>query len=209
MSKFSIQKENSNQEGLNEEEKERERELDEDSVIELGQIALLGSSKASLRYHKSGLELNASKKSLNVRRDESILGNSRLLMNGQGGDVKYKELLLDGERGVVVDLDGTLEGVDASTFMSKMNIFRTIYSRLLPFRGYILSLISTFCFCLASIVLRCSKWLTGSDHSLIRYTTTFFVMFTMLKYKNLTIMGPKNQFKLLMFRGFIGNKSNK
>lgn len=39
----------------------------------------------------------------------------------------------------------------------------------------------------------------------LRYVCTFIVMFTVLKYKNLNILGPKKQFKLLLFRGLIGS----
>lgn len=33
---------------------------------------------------------------------------------------------------------------------------------------------------------------------------TLIVMLTVLKYKNMNILGPKKQFKLLIFRGLIG-----
>ncbi|CAF0959453.1 unnamed protein product [Brachionus calyciflorus] len=75
----------------------------------------------------------------------------------------------------------------------------------LPYRGYFYSLLSAFLYSLAQVLLKRSKWLSGSDHSTIRYTTTFIVMIIYMKCNKLDLAGPKKEFNLILIRGLLGS----
>jgi drug/metabolite transporter (DMT)-like permease len=152
---------------------------DEDSVLELGQIALLGSSKASLRY-RSISEINASRIS-NLNRREP----SQKIPPDQSQS-KQEELI---EEFYTQETNPT---------------FKPFIEHFLIFRGYYFGILSAFAFSLSQILMRRAKFLAGSDHSLVRYIITFIVMATTLKYKGLPII-PAKHLKLLLFRGFIGS----
>lgn len=173
----------------NDEEDEDEYEVgDEDSMTELGQIALLSSSKASLRY-RSMNDINLSRKgSINSKRSKD-LKSSRLLLGKQYIENETEKTPIEDE--VYVE-EGSVSLLDR------------LWNGLFPFKGYLFGIMSAFSFSLAQVVMKRAKWFSGSDHSLIRYLVTFIVMFTVLKYKNLNIMGPRKYLRILLFRGFVG-----
>jgi drug/metabolite transporter (DMT)-like permease len=172
---------------------------DEDSMTELGQIALLSSSRASLRY-KSLNDLNLTRKNSGIsRRSRSSRDarSSRLLIN--------KQSITDDEisKGLPDDLKETLE--DDVYLDEPLTCFEKLSLMLLPYKGYIFGILSAFSFSASQVTIKRAKWLGGSDHSLVRYIVTFIVMFTVLKYKNLSIFGPRRLLKILLFRGFVGS----
>lgn len=138
---------------------------DEDSMLELGQIAILSSSRASLRF-KSATKLNeltASQRSFK-RKDEE---NNKLL------GVNDVNKTLD-EQKEIPD-DAHLEIIEPDTCFGKLK------QQLLMLKGYGFGVLSAFAFCLSQVIMKRSKWLAGSDHSTIRYTVTLIIMFTILK----------------------------
>lgn len=173
---------------------------DEDSVLELGQIALLVSSKPSLKqHHKNFIEgLNASIKSLNIRED--ILSNSKQFMNSIGIDgEKYKELVSD------INSNEAAQ-VPIADVIVTLNEHNNCLTRFISqFKGYLLGILSAFMFCLSQVTLRRAKWLSCSDHMFIRHLTTFIFMYIILKYKNLDTTGPRKQLGLLVLRGNLGS----
>jgi hypothetical protein len=172
---------------------------DEDSMTELGQIALLSSSKASLRY-RSLNEVNMSRRGSVMSRKSKEMRSSKLLLNNQqlseeeklkqkqSTDVKEEEELVDD---VYVDDE-------------PLGFFEKCALVLLPYKGYLFGTMSAFSFSLSQVTMKRAKWFTGSDHSLVRYLVTLLVMFTVLKYKGLSIFGPKKLLKIFLFRGFAG-----
>lgn len=178
----------------------RDDDGDEDSVLELGQIALLGASRASLKRQPSMRSapienMIASKRSLSIRAVDK-LGNSKQLMNKIGLDTveTYKELT---DKYITEPPEVKFDTVSPSAFGKAF----------IQLRGYIFGMLSAFMFCLSQVIIRRSKWLSGADHSLVRHLTTFVIMFTIVKYKNLKAFGPKKQFNLLVLRGNLGNFS--
>ena len=173
---------------------------DEDSMTELGQIALLSSSRASLRY-KSMNDLNLTRKNSGIsRRSRSSRDarSSRLLINKQSTTAE-DELSKGLPEDVKENLDDDVYMDEPLTFMEKLSLM------LLPYKGYIFGILSAFSFSASQVTIKRAKWLGGSDHSLVRYIVTFIVMFTVLKYKNLSIFGPRRLLKILLFRGFVGS----
>ena len=170
----------------------RSRDFDEDSVLELGQIALLSSSKPSLlRYNRSGLSISASRAE-NLNTKEDLIASRLLLDSSLSKDEKAK---LD-QVGISLP-EPIVEPSD--TCLGKLD------QKCLSFKGYTFGIVSALFFCLSQILMRYTKWLSGSDHSLVRYATTIVIMLTIIKYKNLNLWGPREQRCLLMFRGFIGS----
>lgn len=160
---------------------------DEDSMIELGQIAILGSSKISLRY-KSSHDIHSSRTSgLNKPQDVS----SRFLLNKSALSIKEDKL--------------TKEAHLEPEIQEPVPIVHKLLRPFLPYRGYFFGIMSAFVFCLSQVSMKRAKTLTASDHSTIRYFTTFVIMITYLKYRNMRILGPRKQLKLILFRGFIGS----
>lgn len=159
---------------------ETDKEEDEESLVELGQIAILSSSKATLKYSSLSNGLN------------DDLTNSKLIYSKK--EQENNEQVVH----VEYSTDST-EQTRQDSLLDKIKLH--VY---LPFRGYFYGLLSAFCFCLSQILQKRSLFLSGSDHSTIRYLTTFIVMVTFIKYKNLSLMGPKKQFNLILFRGLFG-----
>ncbi|CAF0959473.1 unnamed protein product [Brachionus calyciflorus] len=147
---------------------------DEDSLVELGEFAIISASKASLRY-RSVNELN---QSFNFSRKNDPASNKLLK----------------------AEVDLPVSSNEQKTLFS--SIKESIF---LPYRGYFFGLFSAFSFCLSQVLLRRSKWLSGSDHSTIRYTTTFIVMIIYMKYHEMGLTGPKKQFNLILIRGLLGS----
>lgn len=165
---------------------------DDDSVIELGQIAILGSSRASLKYKSTASDIAASKRSLSSRNNDN-LANSKLLVN---------KIELDESSKDSVGANEAVAAAVADETMVEMNIPSAL--SFVHFKGYFYGMLSAFTFCLSQVVIRRSIWLSGPDHAFLRLLITFLIMFTVLKYKNLSVFGPSKQFNLLLFRGCLG-----
>ena len=101
----------------------------------------------------------------------------------------------------------TDDQVDNEVLLSQyeLTLFQRLFKPLVPFTGIFLGVMSAFSFCLSQVQLRRSKWFSATDHSIIRYCTALTVMLVFLKYKEMSVFGPKKQIKLLLTRGFIGN----
>lgn len=174
---------------------------DEDSVTELGQIALLGSSRPSLRqYQRSMVEMNASKRSLSSRGNAvsvaaDILANSRLLVNKFGSRTESIVAVEEKEQQQEQKEDEeAVQVVSQSVFVQYFN----------NFKGYLYGIISALIFVLSQVIMRRSIWLSGPDHVVIRLFIAFIMFYTYLKYKDLNVLGPKHLLRLLVFRGFLG-----
>ncbi|RNA11471.1 solute carrier family 35 member G1 [Brachionus plicatilis] len=120
---------------------------DVDSLIEVSDIAILSSSKASLHYQ-----------SFNQRHifKEQDPSSHTFLERNESCEDKSEGLL---------------------------NNFN--YYAFLPYCG--------------------AKWFSAADHATIRYSSAFLVMSIFLKSKGMNLTGPKKQYKLILFRGFIGS----
>lgn len=186
---------------------------DEDSVLELGQIAILGASRPSLRYLKTSTsDMNASKRSLASRHTASQLGNSRLLAAKFGS--KNESILaaaaaesaaagLDEETAVVDVFASPAVDVLEPEPAVELNALSRCFDNV---KGYIYGIISALVFVLSQVIMRRSKWLSGPDHVIIRLGVAFIIFYTYLKYRGLNVLGPRKQFQLLMFRGFLGKR---
>ena len=154
-------------------------ELDDDcdSITELGQIAILGSSRASLKIitQSTASDLNVLK-----NKKEEFISLSNKLLEVKKDDVKS------------IDYELTL--------------FQKLLKPMLPYIGIFIGILSAFSFCLSQVQLKRSKWFSATDHSVIRYLTALVIMIIFLKYKEMSVFGPKKQMKLLLARGFIGKK---
>lgn len=175
-----------------------EVEDDEDSVVELGQIAILGSSRPSLKLYKS--DMNASKRSLSSSRNATNLNNSRLLTSKFGS--RTESILGAGVDEAAEKLNEPVSGENALEIVTEpqsglVQCFDNI-------KGYIYGIVSALIFVLSQVIMRRSIWLSGPDHVLIRLVLAFSIFYTYLKYNGLDVLGPKKQFKLLVFRGFLG-----
>jgi drug/metabolite transporter (DMT)-like permease len=182
---------------------QHEDDDDEDSMIELGQIGILSSSKASLRYRSSVKlsELSASQQrfgSIKLRQNDE---DNKLLANQTDFLDQKKDLAAGAAAAAATATPDAALGVDETEIIES----QTCLDKLKMFKGYWFGILSAFAFCLSQVILKRAKWLVGSDHSTIRYTITLIIMFTILKYKNMKIMGPRNQLRLLLFRGFCGS----
>ncbi len=172
-------------------------------MIELGQIGILSSSKASLRYRSSVKlsELSASQQrfgSIKLKQNDE---DNKLLANQTDFLDQKKDLAAGAAAAAATATPDAALGVDETEIIES----QTCLDKLKMFKGYWFGILSAFAFCLSQVILKRAKWLVGSDHSTIRYTITLIIMFTILKYKNMKIMGPRNQLRLLLFRGFCGS----
>ena len=74
----------------------------------------------------------------------------------------------------------------------------------LPFKGYLLAILSAFLFCLSSVSLRMLNTLTPSDNAFINYVVWGIVVFIIAKYNKVNVFGSNEQRNLLHARGAIG-----
>lgn len=183
------------------EQQQNDQQDDDDSVLELGQIAILGSSRASLRYHKSLTDMNASKRSLASRTTGGdVLASSRLLVNKFGSRTEsIMEAAAAEEKQQQEEEEAAAEEppIPATLLDTCLFCFAN-------FKGYYYGIISALVFVLSQVIMRRSIWLSGPDHVIIRLIIAFLMFFTYLKYKELPVLGPKHLFSLLVFRGFLG-----
>ena len=87
---------------------------------------------------------------------------------------------------------------------SKIGCLVSIKTFVLNERGIFISILSALTVALGGIFYKKAKTLSGSDNSLIRYVFQIITMFIILKYKNISIFGPKGQRLLLCARAFFG-----
>jgi len=186
------------------EQQQNDQQDDDDSVLELGQIAILGSSRASLRYHKSLTDMNASKRSLASRTTGGdVLASSRLLVNKFGSRTEsIMEAAAAEEKQQQEEEEA--EKAAAEEPPKPATLLDTCLFCFANFKGYYYGIISALVFVLSQVIMRRSIWLSGPDHVIIRLIIAFLMFFTYLKYKELPVLGPKHLFSLLVFRGFLG-----
>ena len=158
---------------------------DEDSMVELSEIAIISSSKASLRY-RSVSEINASRTE-NLNRKDLIDITSKPLIS-QTPTEESKQ---------IIDYETDLPQ-EPETFYTKVK------DQLCMIKGIMYGMLSAFVFCLSHIVIKRAKYMTGSEHTTVRYFVNFIIMFIVLRYKKIPILGPIKQRKLLVIRGFLG-----
>jgi hypothetical protein len=148
--------------------------------IELSEIANLSSSIRSL---------NKKRFSISQRSTKSF---------------KYDQDDLYGLRSKFIENENNSESKDSdhSKRLSKQQ--STIDNNFKSLKGYAFIILSSFLFSSSHILLKRAKWLTGSDHALIRYSFSLIALFVFIKYKNLDIF-PKNSRLTLSLRGIAGN----
>jgi hypothetical protein len=78
-----------------------------------------------------------------------------------------------------------------------------IKKSLTQFKGLIFGLLAAFLLSLSNVILRKTKSFSGSDHALVRYTISFVFLLVHIRRNNIQLF-PKNNLKILFFRGFIG-----
>ena len=174
---------------------------EEESIIELGHIALLGSSRASLRYRNElAQSAEAGLGKLKDSRSSKILPPSSRLLSASKEATTTAATATDG---VVIGDDNVF--LDDDALAGQHTLVEKIRLAFLPFKGYAFGILSAFSFCLSQVTMKRAKWLSGSDHSLMRYIVTLIIMATILKYKELSIFGPKRVRRVLIFRGLVGS----
>jgi hypothetical protein len=75
---------------------------------------------------------------------------------------------------------------------------------LLNYRGSLLALLAAFIQSLMATLIKKTQLLTSSEATLIRLILAFIIMFTISKYKEIDITGPKEYRSILLLRGFLG-----
>ena len=147
------------------------------SMAELGQIAILNSSRLSLRRQSSNYEKDI-RDIASIRRKESLKLIGQPLSEKQQVDYEKEE---SNKKGCLAKLS--------------------------EFKGSIYGMISAFGFCASNVVMKKTIYLAPTDHSAIRYIVTLIFMVIVCKYNDLKLLGPRKQFKLLLARGVIGSLS--
>ena len=71
-------------------------------------------------------------------------------------------------------------------------------------KGLLLSMASALSIALGGIFYKKAITLNGSDDSILRYVFQLITMFIIIKYKKMSILGPKGQRSLLCARAFFG-----
>lgn len=74
----------------------------------------------------------------------------------------------------------------------------------LPFKGYLFALLSAVCSAVAAAFIKKAKTFSATDAAIIRYLAQLISMLLIIKSKNLPVLGPKKQRKLLVLRGILG-----
>lgn len=75
------------------------------------------------------------------------------------------------------------------------------------YKGTFLALITGFGLASVNVVMKMSKNFSPGDFAFVRYIVLLIFVYAVLKFKKLDILGPREHFKLLCFRGFIGSCS--
>jgi uncharacterized membrane protein len=71
-------------------------------------------------------------------------------------------------------------------------------------KGYIFGFLFTILSCISNILIKMSVSLNSFNHATIRYIIQLFVMLLVIKKLGINPLGPINQRKLLILRGFTG-----
>jgi drug/metabolite transporter (DMT)-like permease len=94
---------------------------------------------------------------------------------------------------------------DAPLKNSTCNILvesKDINSKCNNYKGIILAILSALCISCGGIFYKKAETMTGSDNSVLRYVYQFIIMLGILLYNRKSILGPKDQRKLLVIRAF-------
>ncbi|CAF0974644.1 unnamed protein product [Brachionus calyciflorus] len=157
---------------------------------------------------KTSVQLNDSSNQ-DEKEEDSLLEFSEFnILSSSKASLRYKSQTKLNDKNISEKgTDKLLEEPNENALESNEKTFLTNLNEklFLPYRGYYYGLISAFSFCLSQVLMKKSKWLAGSDHSTIRYFTTFIFMAIFMKFKKMELTGPKKKIKLLLFRGLLGS----
>lgn len=115
-----------------------------------------------------------------------------------------KDLSYDVEKNLLQEYEAALAAEEESSDKVKKTFCQKLQSTYHLLKGYFLAMLFAVCTACASILMKKSFTLSGSDSSTIRYFVQFVTMFIVLKYKHLHPFGPKKERKLLTYRGLAG-----
>lgn len=124
------------------------------------------------------------------------------------------ETLIDGkDDGGGGDLFNTILDITDETtrhgpnrfYDSSSSINQTIMHAMKSIKAYIYGLGFAFSMCMSSILIKMAPTLDGSNHSAMRYIIQMVTMLVFIKLLDLELLGPKQQRKLLIFRGISGS----
>jgi drug/metabolite transporter (DMT)-like permease len=90
--------------------------------------------------------------------------------------------------------------IDEKSFAHKCTVM------IRPFKGIILIILTSICFCLSTILVKMATVLSGTDSSTLNYIVWLVLMFIIAKFKNVSLTGPfkTGVRKLLIMRGLFG-----
>jgi drug/metabolite transporter (DMT)-like permease len=126
------------------------------------------------------------------------------------GDATTIKLL--NEEMSVIDING--KKIDNESKQPRLNIcnrfvarFSENFKQIKTVQGYIYGILFAFSMCMANILIKMAPSLDGANHGCVRYFIQLVVMSVFIKKNKLEFFGPKNQRRLLFFRGFTGSIS--
>lgn len=125
---------------------------------------------------------------------------NNFINNGFDGDsVNFSSVEINSQK-VVNESDEMNE--DKKWKRSLMKFCSTIKNFLMKEKGIFISILSALAVALGGIFYKRAKTLSGSDNSVMRFIFQFLTMFIIIKYKKMSILGPKGQRLLLCGRAF-------
>lgn len=103
-----------------------------------------------------------------------------------------------------IEIENTNNEIISSKILNSDEPCEKVSKVWILFRGYIYVALFAFCTAVASILMKKSFTLSGSDSATIRYTIQLITMFTVAKWKGENPLGLKKDRKLLIYRGLAG-----
>jgi drug/metabolite transporter (DMT)-like permease len=76
--------------------------------------------------------------------------------------------------------------------------------RMVPYKGYLFAVLSAICSAVAATFIKKAQTFSATDAAIVRYLAQLISMFFIIKSKDLPLLGPKKQRKLLILRGILG-----
>ena len=84
---------------------------------------------------------------------------------------------------------------------------RSLWSFLISIQGYFYAVLFAMCTSTATVFIKMSSSLIGSEHSTVRYFVQIIVMSAIILYKGHGFLGPKNHRSWLVARAVVGSSS--
>jgi hypothetical protein len=165
---------------------ENDYEEDKHSLFEMGTINLLSSSNFTVDYDSVSACLSP--------RESNEAANALLRKNSRKKSSIYKA----NAGAELIELSGVNE-------TTPLSLWAKIKKSTTQFKGVALCVFAAFLLSLSNVILRKSKWFSGSDHALVRYVISWVFLIIHMKRHNIKIF-PKNNVKILLFRGFFGER---